>query len=391
VTAASPELPAEVHAARTGLVAFHYDPQQARATHIPPDLAAALERYLAARQAENTRRGYESDWGRFAAWCSAQRLDALPALPLTVALYLVDAAEQLDERSGRHRYAPTTLTRWTAAIAAVHAAAGRPSPTADPLVRATLRGIRRSRRHSAARKSALLLDDVKQLLQQLPAPGWPTGAARRRDRALLLFGFAGAFRRSELVAVDVADVTLHRADGLHVRLRASKTDQEGRSCQLKPLPYGAHPQTCPVCAYLDWREVLDAYDAGGSPAVRRRLEAEQRTWQRHRCRDPFPEPALPAARPLFRPISRHGHLRPDRLTGQSIAGIVQRYAQRAGLNPQLFAGHSLRAGFVTQAARNKASSRAIMRQTGHRSAAMVDVYVRRADPLADNAVTELGL
>jgi integrase len=386
-------LPAEVAATVADLVPFRYDETSAELAHrehVHPELLAALHRYLTGTRADNTLRAYRSDWARFAAWCRVQGFDALPTAPLTVAAYLVDAAETLDEGTGQPAYAPATLTRWSAAIGAVHEARGLPSPTADQMVRLTLRGIRRVRGTNSQGKTPLLLDDVKRLLAHLPPPGWPTEVARRRDRAVLLFGFAGAFRRSELVGLDVADVTLHRADGLHLRVRRSKTDPEARG-QLKALPYGAHPETCPVCAYLDWREVLDTFDGNGTAAVRTLLEEPAPPNARHRCRTDATTEDLPLWRPLLRPVTRHGHLSVRRLSPAAVADLVQRYTARAGLNPQLFAGHSLRAGFVTQAARNKASTRAIMRQTGHRSPGMVDAYVREADPLEGNAVTELGL
>jgi integrase len=146
-----------------------------------------------------------------------------------------------------------------------------------------------------------------------------------------------------------------------------------------------------VCAYLDWRDVIDAFDLAGTPAVQALIEQKTSAGGRHRCRDQLIADELGPWRPLLRPVIRHGHLSVRRLSSAAVADLVQRYTARAGLNPQLFAGHSLRAGFVTQAARNKASTRAIMRQTGHRSPAMVDTYVREADPLEGNAVTELGL
>ena len=100
------------------------------------------------------------------------------------------------------------------------------------------------------------------------AAAWPAGVSARRDMALLLMGFAGAHRRSELTALTLADVTLHATDGLHVRLRRSKTDQEARGT-VKALPYGRDPVTCPPCAYVRWRQVLHAWDST-DPAGRRR-------------------------------------------------------------------------------------------------------------------------
>ncbi len=135
-----------------------------------------------------------------------------------------------------------------------------------------------------------------------------------------------------------------------------------------------------------------AHDRAGTAAARRLLEHEATTTRRaHICRTPLRPDPLPPARPLLRPITRHGAISARRLAPAGVGDIVKRYAALAGLNPDLIAGHSLRAGFATQAGRNKASVSAIMAQTGHRSPAMVYVYLRRAAPLEDNAVTDLGL
>ncbi len=149
------------------------------------------------------------------------------------------------------------------------------------------------------------------MLAARPAPGWPGGPARRRDRCLLLFGFAGALRRSEACALDIADVAYHPADGLHITLTASKTDQAGRGAVIA-LPFGSHPLTCPVRAYLAWLEVLDRHAGGGTPAVRALLEPragdEAVAERRHRDHNQAARLADHPPGPLFRPINRQGHL-----------------------------------------------------------------------------------
>ncbi len=373
-----------------------FDPALVLAAHIDGDqaedplLMAALRRLLSSAQAENTRRAYSSDWRRFTAWCRQHGRAALPAAPLTLAVYLADAARTLDADTARPAYAATTLTRWATSIGRAHTGSGQVSPAADPLVRSTLAGIRRAYGTRPTRKRALLLEDLKSLLAHLPAAGWPGGAARRRDHALLLFGWAGAFRRSELVALDVGDISSNE-DGLHIHLARSKTDQSGAGL-IKALPFGSTPLTCAPCAWRAWRELLDTGDRAGPPATRRFLEHEANALARgHICRAAIRPDPLPRARPAFRPIDRHGQISARRLSPAAVAGVVKRYAALAGINPDLIAGHSLRAGFATQAGRNKASVSSIMAQTGHRSPAMVYVYLRRAAPLEDNAVTDVGL
>ena len=175
----------------------------------------------------------------------------------------------------------------------------------------------------------------------------------KRDRALLLVGFAGAFRRSELVSLDVSDVTFD-PNGLTIRLRRSKTDQEGEGRKVG-LPYGSNLATCPVRALQEWL-------SAGS----------------------ISEEAL------FVGINRHGTPQ-GRLSACAVALIVKKVVAAAGLNPDLYAGHSLRAGLATSAAMAGVSERSIMAQTGHRSVQMVRRYIRDGSLFRENAAAGIGL
>jgi integrase len=229
--------------------------------------------------------------------------------------------------------------------------------------------------------------------------------------ALLLLGFAGAHRRSELVGLTLADVTLHRTDGLHVRLRSSKTDQEAHG-QVKALPYGRDPTTCPPCAFVRWRELLHTWDTAAvgtsrravMPVLRRQAandtnggggggEHDDEVGQ-HCCRTTrLPEPANPS-RALFPTVHKTGAIGAAAMTGHAVNEMIQRRAEQAGFTAAqiaLLGGHSLRSGFVTEAFRAGADAHAIMRQTGHRSPVMLEVYARENAPLTNNAVTRLGL
>jgi hypothetical protein len=209
------------------------------------------------------------NWDRFAGWAGRRRFPPLPAPPAVLAHYVTEAAVE-QTGIGKWRYAPATLTRWVASINQVHTAAGLDAPGRSEVVRRALSGIRRIRATPQNRRAPLLLEDIRVVLTSLTADagGWPTGVAARRDAALQLMGFAGAHRRSELTALTLADVTLHSTDGLHVRLRRSKTDQEARGT-VKALPYGRDPVTCPPCAYVRWRQILQAWDTAADGAARR--------------------------------------------------------------------------------------------------------------------------
>ncbi|MCC6630175.1 MAG: site-specific integrase [Chloroflexi bacterium] len=311
--------------------------------------AAALlarQRARAADLARRTRapataRAYAADWADFAAWCAEHGLAPLPAAPDAVAAYLAALVER-----GRR---PSTLQRRLAAIAHRHRAAGHPPPTRDPTVRDTLAGARRELGVAPAQKAALLPDDVRAMVAALPRD-----LAGLRDRALLVLGFLGAFRRAELVALRVEDIRV-AGEGLVVTLRRSKTDQDGQGRRVA-LPAGADPATCPVAAYRAWRAAAGL-----------------------------------TAGPVFRKLNRNREPLAKALHPEHVARLVKRAAAAVGLDPAAYAGHSLRAGLATAAALAGASDRAIMKQTGHTSREMVDRYIRDGDLFRDNAAARVGL
>lgn len=301
----------------------------------------AARAYASKSKADATRRAYRSDWQAFAAWCEANSAPALPASPATVATYASHLAND-----GRK---VSTIGRALVAISQAHKMAGETSPTSAAIVHETMKGIRRAKGSAPTAKAPVLVEQLRAMMTHLPP-----GLAGRRDRALLALGFAGAFRRSELVALDVSDLAF-TGDGLEVTIRRSKTDQEGHGEKIG-VPYGGNPATCPVRAVRSW---LD-----GSGIVEG---------------------------PVFRSVDRWGNLSPARLTDRAVALVVKRYAEAVGLDPALFGGHSLRAGLATQAAKAGKAERAIMRQTRHRSVAMVRRYIRDADLFSDNAAAGIGL
>lgn len=302
-------------------------------------LADEARSFVASSRAPSTMRAYRSDWRHFDAWAAVRGLEALPAAPATVALYVTDLASWA---------AVATIGRRLASITQAHGAADLESPVAHLLVRSTMQGIRRSLGTAQASKTPALVADVKRMVAALP-----DGLLGDRDRALLLVGFAGAFRRSELVALSVEDLA-DTADGLIVTIRRSKTDQEGAG-RTVGIPYGSDPASCPVRAVRAWLASGGISDGA-----------------------------------LFRSVTRHGHLG-ARLSDKAVASVVKRSTERVGLDPARYAGHSLRSGLATSAAHAGASERSIMAQTGHRSTAMVRRYIRDGSLFRENAAATVGL
>lgn len=315
---------------------------------ITPETAAKLavlrERaagFVQGSVAANTAKAYRSDWRHFTTWAEGYGLESLPASPDTVALYFADIAET---------HKPATITRRVAAIKANHEAAGYVSPTGAASVRKVLAGLRRSVGTAQRRAHALTVEDVQRIVRELA----PAGTLGARDRALVLVGLTGAFRRSELVGIQVEHVEFV-TQGVLITLPRSKTDQEGAGV-VKSIPYGEHPETCPVRALRAWLDVAGV-----------------------------------TAGPIFRQVDRGGHVGGEALTAQVVGLIVKRYAKALGYDPRDYSAHSLRAGFATSAAAAGVASHDIRRQTGHKSEAMLAVYIREGNAFAHHPVSALGL
>nr|WP_329955996.1 integrase [Rhodococcus fascians] len=236
------------------------------------------------------------------------------------------------------------------------------------------------------------MDDIKVLVSTARerCRGWADEVLERWDSGILLLGFAGAYRRSELSEMLCGNVTVHRHDGLHIRLRKSKTDQEGRGA-VKALPYTESHETCPPCAYVRWAQVVAAFDVGGRPSIIRLLRKRE-PFTEHICRGEYLAP--PPAHRCSGPSRKNGNLGATAVSGAAIHQTIRRRAEHARYNPTAVSklgGHSLRAGFVTQGTRNGADGSAIARQTGHASLDSVEVYRREHAPLQGNAVTDIGL
>ena len=289
--------------------------------------------YARAEKAEATRRAYRSDFELFRAWCAERHVSVLPASPESVAAFLAHEAER--------QVRPSTIGRRVAAIRYAHKLSGLPLPTDDERVRATVRGIRRSLGAAPSKKMPATAERV---IGMAPLAG--TRRSAIRDRALLLIGFAGAFRRSELVALNLEDIE-ETPEGLRVTIRRSKTDQEGHG-HVIAIPRGVI--ACPVTALKAWLEASGI--AQGS---------------------------------VFRPVAKGGRIQATRLTDRSVADIVKAHAQRAGLDPKLFAGHSLRSGFLTSAAARGASIFKMADQSRHKSMDTLRGYVRDAEIFKDHA------
>ena len=301
-------------------------------------LAETAKNYIDQSLSFATRKAYASDVKIFSAWCAAHARTALPADPETVALFLASQAQA--------GVAASTLNRRLAAIKCAHEAQGHATPTTHKGVTAALKGIRRAKGTAPTQKKAATADIVKEMVRR--CPNTLTG---QRDRALLLLGFAGAFRRAELVALTVADLAFV-ADGLRVTIRKSKTDQEAAG-QVIAIPHGS-VWFCPVAALKHWLAVADI-EAG----------------------------------PIFRAVGKGNRIGQAALSDKSVANRVKHYAGQVGLDAADFAAHSLRAGFVTSAAEAGASIFKMAEVSRHRSTDVLAGYVRSANLFKSHAGADL--
>lgn len=299
--------------------------------------------FAGASKAASTARAYSKSWRMFVEWCAERRETPAPASPATVANYLAHRAASGSKVS--------TVRVDLAAIRQAHMLANLQSPHAHPQVLTVMSGIRRKVGVRPNGKDALLADSIVRFCASLP-----DDRRGRRDRAMLLLGFAGAFRRSELVAVCVEHLSFAAGDGrVAIVLPRSKTDQEGHG-QTKVIHSTGKP-SCPVAALRAWLSASGITEG-----------------------------------PVFRAVGRRrGGVAAHALTPSAVADLVKRCARHCGLPVERLSGHSVRAGFATQAAINGATLKDITDVTMHRDPEVAMGYIRRAELDKANTTGKLGI
>lgn len=297
---------------------------------------ANARRLMKKARADSTWRAYRSDWRQFEAFCNNVQLQALPASPRTLVSFLSSQAGE--------RKSPSTIQRRLVAIRLVHTGAGHQRPDSDPVITELMKGIRRDWRQPTARKTPAVATDVIAMADSVD----PETNKGLRDRALLLFGFAGAFRRSELVAIEI-DHLHYQAEGVRVTIPHSKTDQEAKG---QVIAVRAEPDSdyCPVQALKDWITVGDVTSG-----------------------------------PVFLRMHRHDRIGTSSMTPQSVALVVKEHASRVGLEPARYSGHSLRRGFLTAAAREHKSIFKMAEHSRHKSLEVLRQYVEDEQKFDDHA------
>lgn len=318
-----------------------------RALPVPTETGQAA---LAAAQAMSrkasapaTLRAYRADWQHFAEWCAAHGFVPVPAAPATVGAYLVSLA---------NTHAPSTIRRRLSALGKMHRFNDLPWNPSHRDIQGPLQGLLRAHGRPPRMAAALTLPMLRQLVATCDA-----SARGRRDRVLLLFGFAGALRRSELVSLQVEDIAVV-AGGLRLRIARGKTDQAGQGAEIG-LPRGKQAETCPVRAFEAWQ------------AIARRK-----------------------AGPLFRRISTAGRIGDTALHPDAVRRILAYRVRAAGLTVDGFnrlSAHALRVGFITEAYEKGVRDEDIMRHTRHRDLRTMRGYVRRAGLVTESPAGTLDL
>jgi len=304
-------------------------------------LSAKSKRRMRKSKADNTLKSYSADWNDFTDWCEAHEVPPLPCTAETIVNYINDLAD--------HAHANTVSRRITA-ISENHIAAGfyDNNPAKDGMVRNAMQAIRREKGTYQHGKAPILMETMSLLADLFDAGD----LVSIRDKALLFLGFAGAFRRSELVAIQLRDITFS-PQGMVIFIPQSKGDQLGHGSQIA-IPYAPDPHTCAVIAVQDWIEAANIKDG-----------------------------------PLFRGFKRNLDPRETQLSDKAVAIIVKKYMGMLGMNPDDFAGHSLRRGFATSAAQHDLDALSIMRQTRHKSEKMVHRYIEQGNLFKENPLNRM--
>ena len=317
------------------------------------DLGPAVDRAKALVEnafSKNTKRAYKASWVVFERWCVKRNLLPLPATPQIVALYVSEMASgevegaskkgSLEEQPKKKRR-PSTISGHLASIHHHHTLAGLDSPTDAPEVNLMMESARRTYGTQKDKKSPILAEMIPSVIDVIDSDPDLSEMAKARNKGLVLLGFAGAFRRSELVHELCIVDFVEKKEGLLVHLRHSKTDQTGIGRYIR-IPYGSSQKTCPVIAILSLRQKLaDRGITSGS---------------------------------MFLSESRNNYGKP--INTNSVALIIKAAIKAAGYDPAVYAGHSLRAGFVTSAAQRNATLPSIMEQTGHTDLRTLSEYIR---------------
>ena len=300
---------------------------------------------LKSSKANNTIRAYKSDFNDFGLFCAQNGFKSLPSEPKIISLYLTHLSTKEVKMS--------TLKRRLVSIGVIHKLKGHYLDTKHPSIIENIMGIKRRKGSFQKGKKPILINDLKLLINVIDKVN-KEKIMRARDRSIILIGFSGGFRRNEIVSLDFDDLDFV-SEGLKINLKRSKTDQFGEG-SVKGLPYFDNSQYCPVLSVKQWIEI-SKIDSG----------------------------------PLFRRFSKGSKLTDNRLTDQTVALLIKKYLNLAGIDSKNYSGHSLRSGFATSAAESGVEERSIMAMTGHKSTEMVRRYIKEANLFKNNALNKIKI
>ena len=299
---------------------------------------------LKSSKANNTLRAYKSDFRDFGAFCAKHGLDSLPTEPKIVSLYLTNLSKNSKM---------STLKRRLVSISMVHRLKGYYLDTKHPIIIENLMGIKRVKGSIQKGKKPILINHLKSIINVIDQQKI-NEIKKSRDKTIVLVGFGGGFRRTELISIDHEDLEFV-PEGVKITLKRSKTDQFGEG-MVKGLPYFSNELYCPVINLKKWLE-LSKIKSG----------------------------------PIFRRFVKGSVLTNNRLTDQSVVLFIKDYLNLAGIENKNYSGHSLRSGFATVAAESGADERSIMAMTGHKTTQMVRRYIREANIFKNNALNKIKL
>jgi site-specific recombinase XerD len=295
-------------------------------------------------KANNTIRAYRSDFQDFSLFCVQNGFKSLPSEPKIVSLYLTQLSSKDIKIS--------TIKRRLVSIGVIHKIKGHYLDTKHPLIIENLMGIKRRKGSNQKGKKPLLINNLKNIINVIDNQD-RDNIKIFRDRTIILIGFAGGFRRNEIVSLDYEDLDFVK-EGLKISIKRSKTDQFGEGL-VKGLPYFDNSEYCPVVSTKNWIEISKIKSG-----------------------------------PLFRRLRKGSNLSEHRLTDQTVALLVKKYLNLAGIESKNYSGHSLRSGFATSAAEAGAEERTIMAMTGHKSTEMVRRYIKEANLFKNNALNKIN-